>query len=445
MLSRRFFSTTVRKLAKAEITTLSNGLTVISKPGNSKLSSIGLYLNSGARSENAYNSGVSTLFGNVLKNSSIAKKALNSGVKVSSTNAKELTGAAVASFAPGNADAAISTLGELVKNASKLAEDRVTVSEEVAKAATFAEDFENDSKKMVVEHMTATAFQGTSLALPSYGKAETLSILESQDISDFIGKNLLAANTALVAYGSDISHEKLVKAASRLSIKDGSRAPYPATSFLGSDVRLRDDTLPKAYVAISVKTPGAKSDKDYFTGLVAAHINGEFVGHDSLYTQFEGSKLSQLVYASSLGDYYKHFQLAYSDIGLWGALMTSPNIGCVDELIHFTLKSWNRMSTRTITDAELQKAKQEIKLSLSSINTDSAAQTEKLADSFFSKGLLYSDGELIQNIDSITLKDIATWANKYLYDQDIALAATGQIEDVFDYNRIRNDMSMLRW
>lgn len=445
MLSRRFFSTTVRKLAQAEVTTLSNGLTVISKPGNSKLSSIGLYLNSGARSENPYNSGVSALFGDVLKGSSIAKKALNSGVKVSSTNGKELTGAAITSFAPGNADAAISILEKLVKNAPKLAEDKDSVSKEVANAVAVANSFENNPKKMVVEHMTATAFQGTSLALPSYGKAETLSILESQDVSDFIRKNLLAANTALVSYGSDISHEKLVEAASKLSIKAGSRTPYPATSFLGSDVRLRDDTLPKAYVAISVKTPGAKSDKEYFTGLVASHINGEFVGHDSLYTQFEGSKLSQLVYPNRLGDYYKHFQLAYSDIGLWGALLSSPNINCVDELIHFTLKSWNRMSTKTITDAELQKAKQEAKLSLSDIGTDAAGQTKKLADAFFSKGILYSDGEIIQNIDSVTLKDIAAWADKYLYDQDIALAAYGQIEDVFDYNRIRNDMSMLRW
>jgi len=445
MLSRRFFSTTVRKLAQAEVTTLSNGLTVISKPGNSKLSSIGLYLNSGARSENPYNSGVSALFGDVLKGSSIAKKALNSGVKVSSTNGKELTGAAITSFAPGNADAAISILEKLVKNAPKLAEDKDSVSKEVANAVAVANSFENNPKKMVVEHMTATAFQGTSLALPSYGKAETLSILESQDVSDFIRKNLLAANTALVSYGSDISHDKLVEAASKLSIKAGSRTPYPATSFLGSDVRLRDDTLPKAYVAISVKTPGAKSDKEYFTGLVASHINGEFVGHDSLYTQFEGSKLSQLVYPNRLGDYYKHFQLAYSDIGLWGALLSSPNINCVDELIHFTLKSWNRMSTKTITDAELQKAKQEAKLSLSDIGTDAAGQTKKLADAFFSKGILYSDGEIIQNIDSVTLKDIAAWADKYLYDQDIALAAYGQIEDVFDYNRIRNDMSMLRW
>ncbi len=445
MLSRRFFSTTVRKLAQAEVTTLSNGLTVISKPGNSKLSSIGLYLNSGARSENPYNSGVSALFGDVLKGSSIAKKALNSGVKVSSTNGKELTGAAITSFAPGNADAAISILEKLVKNAPKLAEDKDSVSKEVANAVAVANSFENNPKKMVVEHMTATAFQGTSLALPSYGKAETLSILESQDVSDFIRKNLLAANTALVSYGSDISHDKLVEAASKLSIKAGSRTPYPATSFLGSDVRLRDDTLPKAYVAISVKTPGAKSDKEYFTGLVSSHINGEFVGHDSLYTQFEGSKLSQLVYPNRLGDYYKHFQLAYSDIGLWGALLSSPNINCVDELIHFTLKSWNRMSTKTITDAELQKAKQEAKLSLSDIGTDAAGQTKKLADAFFSKGILYSDGEIIQNIDSVTLKDIAAWADKYLYDQDIALAAYGQIEDVFDYNRIRNDMSMLRW
>lgn len=446
MLSRRLFSTSARRLAKAEVSKLANGLTVITKPSDSKLSSVGLYLNSGSRAENPYNSGVSTLLGNVLKNSSIAKKALSSsGVKVSSDNAKELSAIAVTSFASGNSKAALDTIKSLADNASSLTADQLAVEEEVAKSVAFANAFENAPEKMVPEHMTATAFQGTTLGLPTYGKADTLAILKPVDIADFAAKNFVSSNAALVASGSDVSHQELVDFASSLSIPTGSRPAFPEATFLGSDVKMRDDTLPKAYVAISVKTPGAKSEKDYFTGLVASHINGEYVGPDSLYSSFEGSKLSQIVYPNGLGDYYKHFQLAYSDVGLWGAYMSSPAVSYVDELIHFMLKSWNRMSTKTITDAELTKAKQELKLALFSHKASPAEATKELANTYFARGILSSDEELAKSIDSITLKDIAKWSDNYLYDQDIALAANGQIEDVFDYNRIRNDMSMLRW
>ncbi|VEU23194.1 DEKNAAC104303 [Brettanomyces naardenensis] len=446
MLSRRFFSTTASKLARAEVTKLSNGLTVISKPGNSSLSSIGLYLNSGSRSENAYNSGVSTLTGDILKNSTLSRKAFESaGVKVTSTNGKEYSGLAVTSFAPGNSSAAVAAIDSLVKETPKLIADELTVKENVARAVAFADKFEETPKKMVLEHLTATAFQGTSLALPSYGKAETLETLQTIDLQDFLSKNLVSSNATLISYGSDVNHDELVKAAAKLAIPTGAKIPFEAASFLGSDVRLRDDTMPDAHVAIAVKTPGAKSEHDFLTGLVAAHINGEYLGRDSLYTPFEGPKFSQLVASHGWSNYYNHFQIGYSDIGLWGAYFNTEAIEYVDEFTHFLLKSWNRFSTGTISSAELEKAKQELKVVLASAKADQVEELDSIAASYLARGILSSDEELIHSIDAISHKDLVKWAQNYLYDQDIAIAGNGQIEDLFDYNRIRNDMSMMRW
>lgn len=53
--------------------------------------------------------------------------------------------------------------------------------------------------------------------------------------------------------------------------------------------------------------------------------------------------------------------------------------------------------------------------------------------------------EVFAKIDSITAKDVKQWASNRLWDQDIAIAGTGQIEGLLDYVRIRNDMSMMRW
>ena len=53
--------------------------------------------------------------------------------------------------------------------------------------------------------------------------------------------------------------------------------------------------------------------------------------------------------------------------------------------------------------------------------------------------------EVFSKIDKITPKDVKSWASARLWDQDIAVAGAGQIEDLLDYLRMRNDMSMMRW
>lgn len=49
--------------------------------------------------------------------------------------------------------------------------------------------------------------------------------------------------------------------------------------------------------------------------------------------------------------------------------------------------------------------------------------------------------EIERTIDSITEKDVMEWAQRKLWDQDVAVSAVGAIEGLLDYNRIRNDMS----
>lgn len=52
-----------------------------------------------------------------------------------------------------------------------------------------------------------------------------------------------------------------------------------------------------------------------------------------------------------------------------------------------------------------------------------------------------SPEEVERVVGAITEKDVMTFARNRLWDRDIAISAVGQIEGLFDYNRIRNDMS----
>lgn len=54
-----------------------------------------------------------------------------------------------------------------------------------------------------------------------------------------------------------------------------------------------------------------------------------------------------------------------------------------------------------------------------------------------------SPGEIERTIDAVTAENVMDFARRKIWDQDIAISAVGAIEDLFDYARIRGDMSRM--
>ena len=60
-------------------------------------------------------------------------------------------------------------------------------------------------------------------------------------------------------------------------------------------------------------------------------------------------------------------------------------------------------------------------------------------------GKRFTPQEIEASIDAVTPAELQHVAKKYIWDQDFALAATGRVEGLLDYNRIRADMSGLMY
>lgn len=83
--------------------------------------------------------------------------------------------------------------------------------------------------------------------------------------------------------------------------------------FVGSEVRIRDDTMPTANIAIAVEGVSWKDD-DYFTALVTQAIVGNWdraMGN----SPYLGSKLSTFVHEHKLANSFMSFSTSYSDTG----------------------------------------------------------------------------------------------------------------------------------
>jgi len=125
---------------------------------------------------------------------------------------------------------------------------------------------------------------------------------------------------------------------------------------------------------------------------------------------------------------------------LWGIYLVTEAITKIDDLVHFTLREWSRLS-QAVSEAEVERAKAQLKASILLSLDGTTAVAEDIGRQIITTGRRLSPWEVEQLVGSITAKDVVRFANERLWDKDIAISAVGQIEGLLDYNRVRNDMS----
>jgi processing peptidase subunit beta len=125
---------------------------------------------------------------------------------------------------------------------------------------------------------------------------------------------------------------------------------------------------------------------------------------------------------------------------LWGIYLVTENKTQIDDLVHFTLREWSRLSFN-VSEAETERAKAQLKASILLSLDGTTAIAEDIGRQIVTTGRRMEPNEIERAIGQITAKDVMRFANQYLWDKDIAVSAVGSIEGLFDYNRIRGDMS----
>lgn len=343
-------------------------------------------------------------------------------------------------------DKAVDIISDILQN-SKLENSAIERERDVILREQ--EEVDKLKEEVVFDHLHSVAFQGQPLGRTILGPKKNILSIKREDLAEYIKTNYTADRMVLVGAGG-VEHDSLVKLAeqhfgslpvSQSPIKLG-QSSSPKTAFVGSEVRIRDDTSPTCNFALAVEGVSWKSP-DYFPMLVLQSIMGNWdrsLGSSPLLS----SRLSHIVSSNNLANSFMHFSTSYSDTGLWGVYMVSENFTQLDDLIHLTLREWQRMSTAP-TEGEVERAKAQLKASLLLGLDGTTAVAEDIGRQLVTAGKRYTPQEIQAAIDSIGVQDIQRVARTYLWDADFALAAHGQVEGIFDYNRIRADLSSMVW
>jgi mitochondrial-processing peptidase subunit beta len=306
-----------------------------------------------------------------------------------------------------------------------------------------AEEVAKQMDEVVFDHLHSVAFQGTALGQTILGPEENIKSISRDDLVNYIQQNYTANRMVLAAAGG-VDHDALVKLAESAfsGLPKGSSIWKPSpTSYTGAEVRMTDDSMEHAHMAIAVQ--GASwTSKDYFPLLVAQAIVGSWnrglAGGANM-----ASKLAQVVAQNGLAQSFMSFNTAYNDTGLFGIYMVSDHKSDLDDLVYEVQQEWVRLCLGA-TEAEVARAKTQLKASLLLSMDGTTPVCEDIGRQLLIYGKRYSWPEIYKMIEEIDYKTVRRVASEYLYDRCPAVVALGPIGSFPDYSRIRAATLWLR-
>ncbi|TNN40232.1 Cytochrome b-c1 complex subunit 1, mitochondrial [Liparis tanakae] len=268
---------------ETHLTTLDNGLRVASEDTGHATCTVGLWINAGSRYESEKNNGAGFFLEHMAfkgtKNhtqTALEQQVESMGAHLSAYTSREHTAYYMKTLAK-DLPKAVELLSEVVQSCSlseaEIEQQRGVVLREL-------EEIEGNSQEVCLDLLHATAFQGTPLGQSQHFVCNSSRTLSRQDLVDYINSHYKAPRMVLSAAGG-VDHEELVGLAkahfSGVSFEyEGDAVPVLSPCrFTGSDIRMRDDALPLAHVAIAVEGASAASP-DIVPLMVANTIIGSY-------------------------------------------------------------------------------------------------------------------------------------------------------------------------
>ncbi|KAF9139565.1 hypothetical protein BGX30_007826 [Mortierella sp. GBA39] len=435
------------------ITSLKNGLTIATETNPSaQTATVGVFIDAGSRAENAKNNGAAHFLEhmafkgtNTRGQHDLEIQIENMGAHLNAYTSREQTVYYAKSF-KADIPKSVEVLSDILQNSTL---DSAAIERERDVILREQQEVDKQMEEVVFDHLHATAFQGDALGRTILGPKENIKSLTRDDLANYIKTNYTADRMVLVGAGG-VDHDELVKLAeqhfSKLPVSANpaglGKTYASAPNFTGSDIRLQDDTMTQAHIAIAVEGCGWNSP-DYYTMLVMQSIIGTW-DRSLGASAHTSSRLSSIVHQNKLANSFMSFNTSYTDTGLFGIYFITENNDCQDDLIHFAQKEWARLTT-SVTTAEVERAKQQLKSSLLLSLDGTTAIAEDIGRQMVTQGKRIAPQEVEKAINKITAADVHRVAGQYLWDREVAMVGIGPIECMPDYSRVRGHMSWNRF
>jgi predicted Zn-dependent peptidase len=407
-----------------EKTVLDNGLTIITERiDHVRSASVGIWVRSGSRHERADLNGISHFIEHTLfkgtRNRTAQQIAIESdaiGGNVDAFTSRELASYYVKvldEHLPRAFDLLADLLTEPLFDNQELERERNVVLEEIK----MVEDTPDD---LVHETFIANFWPDHPLGRSILGTAETLSTFNHDRVVEHYS-NVYTPSNLVVAGAGHIRHDRFVDMVERYfgKLKDHpvnleTPPPKPATFQV-----VINKELEQAHLMVGTECPSITSEDRY-----SAHVLNVILGGGMSSRLFQKIREEHgLAYSVYSG------VNSYSDTGYLSVYAaTSPEQ--IAEVVKLTLEEFNKLKYEQAPPAELQRAKDQLKVSIMLGLESTSSRMSNLARQEIYFGRQFTLDEILERIDRVSSEDVQRIANEIFREGRIAITALGPLGDL---------------
>jgi predicted Zn-dependent peptidase len=400
-----------------EVTRLPSGLTIVTDAmSHLETASLGVWVGSGSRDERPDEHGISHLLEHMaFKGTSrrtarqIAEEIEAVGGDLNAATSAETT-AYYARVLKADVPLALDVLSDILADPTfdpgELKREQHVIVQEIGAS----EDTPDD---IVFDHLQAKAFPKQPLGRTILGTPETVRSFEPSSLRAYLSRNYKAPDMVVAAAGA-VDHAAVVREVeNRFTSFDGPAAPVPEPGHFGGGIHLEPRPLEQVHLTLALKGLPQR-DPALFSLQVFNNAVGGGMSSRLFQEVRENRGLCYSIYS---------FHVSYQDTGMF-ALYSGTAESDAPELMRVVVDQIGQ-AAEDLTEAEVARAKAQMKAGLLMALESSRARAEQLARQMINFGRPIPLSELVGKIEAVTVESARAAGRALISGSRPAVAALG--------------------
>jgi predicted Zn-dependent peptidase len=379
-----------------EVTTLKSGITVVTDTmPHLETASLGVWAGSGSRDERRDEHGISHLlehmaFKGTRRRSArqIAEEIEAVGGDLNAATGAEST-AYYARVLKADVPLALDVLADILSDPTfdreELTREQNVIVQEIGAVADTPDD-------LIFEHLNTIAFPDQPLGRSILGTAKTVRSFNGAALRDYLARHYRAPDMVVAAAGA-VDHAAVVDDVERrFASFAGPASPNAEPGRFGGGTHIERRELEQVHIAMAL--PGVSvTDPTLYSLQVFSNILGGGMSSRLFQEARERRGLCYSIYS---------FHMPYTDVGMFG-LYAGTDSADTSELMRVVVDEIASLA-ETMSEAEVARAKAQMKAGLLMALESSGARIEQLARQMIIWGRPIPVDELVEKVDAVTVE-----------------------------------------
>ncbi len=400
-----------------EVTRFPSGLVVITDAmPHLQTASLGVWVGSGSRDEHADEHGISHLLEHMAFKGTgrrtarqIAEEIEAVGGDLNAATSSETT-AYYARVLRADIPLALDVLSDILANSSFDPEELAREQNVIAQEIGAAEDTPDD---LVFEYLQQTAYPHQPIGRSILGTPATVRSFSRRRLLAHLERHYRAPDMVVAAAGA-VDHDAiLAEVERRFGAFAGPAAPPPEPARFRGGARIETRDLEQVHIALALHGVPQR-DPSLYSLQVFTNVVGGGMSSRMFQEVREVRGLCYSIYA---------YHVPYADTGMFG-LYAGTDAADVSELMRLVVDQLSA-AAEDLTEAEVARAKAQMKAGLLMALESSGARTEQLARQMLVYGRPIPLEEIVAKVDAVTVESARAAGRELIRRSPPAIAALG--------------------